>query len=282
MVSSREEIGDFRLLVGEYSSYGDRGAVVWRKGDRWRVDSCWNYGNVTPVVEPPAGQDWARWFETRLKYSKAIPIYVCDGKTVWMNSDPLPGARPRWKVSPHVGPQDLMSGEGRGDMPLCPKVKIASLLFPDLSRKWGWNFEFDPQPSDAPGCVLLKRSARFAPEQVGHEWYYVDPAKRHAVVRAELFNLPPESPSDPSATRQRQTIRMDSFQQTKQGFWYPAVIHNSISSSDAIKPSNEHVGRPGTLESIFQMKETIHYHFDFATSLPDSLFTVDDTRAPQN
>ena len=34
MVSSREEIGDFRLLVGEYSSYGDRGAVVWRKGDR--------------------------------------------------------------------------------------------------------------------------------------------------------------------------------------------------------------------------------------------------------
>jgi hypothetical protein len=284
MVSSREEIGDFRLLVGEYSGYGDLGAVVWRKGDLWRVDSYSNHGNVTPAVEPPEGQDWAKWFEARLKGHEPIPIYVCDGRTVWVNSDPLPGARPRWKVSPHIGPQDLMSGEGLGSLPGCLNVKIASLLFPDLSPKRGWDFEFDPQPSDAPGCVLLKRSARLATEKplVGHEWYYVDPAKHHAVVRAELFNLPPESPSDPIATRQRQTIRMDNFQQTKQGFWYPAVIYNTMADDDEIQPRKDHGGRPVPVGAILQVKQTIRYHFDFAADLPDSLFTVDDTRAPQN
>ena len=284
MVSSREEIGDFRLLVGEYSGYGDRGAVVWRKGDRWRVDSYWEHGDVTPVVEPPEGQDWAKWFEARLKDCKPIPIYICDGRTVWVNSDPLPGARPLWKVSPHIGPQDLMSGDGRGDLPLCPNVQIASLLFPDLSPKRGWGFEFDPRPSDAPGCVLLKRSARLATEKplVGHEWYYVDQAKHHAVVRAQLFKLPPESPSDPNATRQRQTIRMDNFQQTKQGFWYPAVIYNTMPGRVEIQPRKDDGGRPVPEGAILQVKKTIRYHFDFAADLPDSLFTVDDARAPQN
>ena len=198
--------------------------------------------------------------------------------------EPLPGARPRWKVSPHIAPQDLMSGEGPGSLPLCPDVKIASLIFPDLSPKRGYGFEFDPQPSDAPGCVLLKRSARLATEKplVGHEWYYVDPAKHHAVVRAEFFNLPPESPSDPNATRQRSTIRMDDFQRTKQGFWYPAVIYQTLAVGAEIQPSKDPGGRPVPGGVIPPVKETNRYHFDFDADLPDSLFTVDAARAPQN
>ena len=107
---------------------------------------------------------------------------------------------------------------------------------------------------------------------VGHEWYYVDPAKSHAVVRAELFNLPPDAPSDPEATRTRQTIRMDDFQQTKQGFWYPTVIHKTTPSAVATNPRQDQ-------GAIGQQKTTIRYHFDFAADLPDSLFTVDEARA---
>jgi hypothetical protein len=283
MVGSRGAIGDFRLLVHEYSNYGDFGSVVWRKGERWRVDSYWNAGDVAPVGEPPKGEDWAKWFEARLKRTKLIPIYVCDGRTVWLNSDPLPGAKPRWKVSPHVAPQDLMSGEGAGSLPLGANVKIAALLFPDLSPKAGWGFEFDAQPADAPGCVLLKRSARLAMEkpQVAHEWYYVDPAKHHAVVRAELFILPPESPGDPNAARQRQTIRMDRFQQTKQGFWYPAVVYDTILGGAQIELNKEQVGRPAPAGALPPVKKTIRYHVDSAADLPDSLFTVGETRAPE-
>jgi hypothetical protein len=282
MVSSREEIGDFRLLVGEYSIYGDRGAVVWRKGDRWRVDSYSNDGNVTPVVEPPNDRDWAEWFEARLKGYEPIPVFVCDGKTVWENSSSLPGARPRWKVSAVIAPQDLMSGDGLGSLPLSPRVKIASLLFPDLWPKAGWGFEFDPQPADAPGCVLIKRSEPRATERplVGHEWYYIDPAKHHAVVRVESFSLPPESPRDPNAARTRATIRMDNFQQTKQGFWYPAVIYMTMPVYN-LMPGGDKINLRQDPGVIQQMKTTIRYHFEFVTDLPDSLFTIGDARAPQ-
>src|SRR5439155_640237 len=62
MPSSREENGDFRLLVGEYSSYGDRGALVLRNGDRWRVDSFFEHLNVTPFFQQPEVAGWATRF----------------------------------------------------------------------------------------------------------------------------------------------------------------------------------------------------------------------------
>ena len=275
IAKSREGIGDFRLLVGEYPAYGQFGSVVWRKGDRWRVDLYWDHGNDNFAVEPPEGQNWAEWFEARLKGCESVPVFVCDGKTVWENSRPLPGARPQWKVSPHTGPQDLMSGEGRGSLPGSHNVKIASLLFPDLSPKIGWGFEFDPQPADGRGCVLLKRSARLATKEplVGHEWYYVDPAKSHAVVRASFSTCRPTR-SDPEASRTRETIRMEDFQQTKQGFWYPTIIHNTMPSAPVVNPQQDQ-------PAIEQWKTTIRYHFDFTADLPDSLFTIEDARAAQ-
>ncbi len=75
IAKSREGIGDFRLLVGEYPDYGYFGSVVWRKGDRWRVDLYWDHGNDNFAVEPPEGQNWAEWFEARLKGCEAIPVF---------------------------------------------------------------------------------------------------------------------------------------------------------------------------------------------------------------
>src|SRR5450631_2782008 len=108
-------------------------------------------------------------------------------------------------------------------LPMAPGAKIASLLCPDLSPKPGWGFEFDAKPADAPGCVLIKRSAgaSFPKGAIGHEWYYLNPAKGYSVVRAELFSLPPEEKAEPVATR-GQNLRMEDFRQSPQGFWYPA------------------------------------------------------------
>jgi hypothetical protein len=251
IAKSRAVIGDFRLLVGTYPGNFHFGSVVWRKGDRWRVDSYSPRGNVDPAVEPPTDQNWAQSFEERLQRSEPLPVYVCDGKTVWENSNPLPGAKPQWQASPHVAPQDLMSGEGLGSLPRAPDVKIASRLFPELAPKFGWGFEFDPNPSDASGCVLIKRSLHNTFGTIGHEWYYVDPAKGDVVIRVELFNLPLRTL--PEASRSQQTIRMEDFQKTKQGFWYPTVVRNTMDHRTT----------------------TIRYHFDFAADLPDSLFTVE-------
>jgi hypothetical protein len=277
MAESRKGIGDFRLLVGTYPGHGRLGIVVVRKGDRWRVDSYSHDGDGDVATEPPGDRVWAEWFEERLKRGEPTPLYVCDGKSVWENSDPRPGGEPVWKASRHIGPQDLMSGEGLGGLSGAPDVKIASLLFPDLSPRPGWGFEFDPKPADAPGCVLLKRSARLATAEplVGHEWYYVDPAKGHVVVRAALFNLPPDAAGDPGASRTRQTIRMEDFLRTSRGFWYPAVIHDSRPAALAVDAGQDR-------GAIRREETTVRYHFDLAADLPESLFTIDAARAPEN
>ena len=52
------------------------------------MDSYSNHGKVDLAVEPPEDQNWAEWFEARLKDCEPIPRFVCDGKTVWENSEP--------------------------------------------------------------------------------------------------------------------------------------------------------------------------------------------------
>lgn len=273
MAASRARLGDFRLIVGKAppalgnsaASYPGFGFVVSRKGNRWRVDSFWPQVELDGLAK---GQDWVERFEEQLKLDPPKPLYVCDGQTVWKNSNFQPGAQPQWELTRHPAPQDLMSGEGLGMMSAAPYVKLGSLLFPDLSPKPGWGFEFDAQPADALGCVLLKRSARLATAEplTGHEWYYIDPAKGHAVVRAELFNLPADRPADPIASPARQTMLLEGFQQSPQGVWYCSVVHNTM----AAPPGNGPQGN-GQAQSS---KTTVRYHFDFDAELLDTLFTL--------
>ena len=170
-----------------------------------------------------------------------------------------------------------------------PYVKIASLMYPDLSPKPGWGFEFDPQPAELPGCVLIKRSARTTQKEptVAHEWYYIDPAKGHAVVCIQLFTLPPDTVSGPEGSRSRQTLRMERFQQSPHGFWYCTVVHETnpaIAGND--QPATATVRSPD--DAIQQVQSgnrqpvatTVRYYFDFDADLPDSLFTVDDVQVP--
>lgn len=275
ITQSRESIGDFRLLVA-HPNPTQPGSVVWRKGDCWRVEIYLDHNYAVREAEPLDNQNWVERLEQRLTQCESIPTYVCDGTTVWENANLLPaGVKPQWQVSAHTAPQDLMSGEGFGSLPRAPNVQLASLLFPDLWPKPGWGFEFDPQPADAAGCVLLKRSAQTTGGAIGHEWYYVDPAKGHAVVRAELFNLPSDKRSnakDPNESRTRTTIRMLNFHQAKHGFWYPTVVHQSTPSIDPeMHEDDKHASQHHEM--------TIRYRFDFAAEQPDSLFTIDDAPA---
>jgi hypothetical protein len=261
IAAGRARIGDFRQVVAATRKPGlimpPPSFLVWRKGDRWRIDKC------VPEVQihwaPPDGLGWGDPFVEQLKLSWLGPLYLCDGRTVYRNANlPTRFEKPQvakpvtWQPAEHIAPRDLLSGEGHGSMNLAPHVKFASLVYPDLSPLPGWGFEFDPRPPTAPGCVLIKRSAHLATEKptVGHEWYYLDPTKGYAVVRAELFNLPADAPADPKADPGRQTIRLEEYQKSPQGFWYPGVIYDR--------------------------RVTVHYSFDFSVALPDWLFAMDD------
>lgn len=281
IAAGRAQIGNFRLVVA--ASPTNPSLIVWRKGDRWRIDLCvperWPDLNHRDA-RPPDGQGWGDPIAEQLKLCWLGPLYICDGRTVYENANPVEllqkrqpgtqGAKPIvWQPAPYTAPQDLLSGKGLGHLNGAPHVKIASLVYPDLSPIPGWGFEFDPKPADAPGCVLIKRSARLAMAEptVGHEWYYIDPAQGYVLVRAEFFSLPADAPADPKAAPARRTIRLEGFQQSPQGFSYPKVIHDTLPPMLALNQK----GEPRTLYSTC----TVHYHFDFDAALPDSLFVVE-------
>jgi hypothetical protein len=281
IAASRARIGDFRLLVAQYPGYPSN--IVCRKGDRWRVDLCWPQDGCNPMDKPAVGQEWGDWFAQRLKLCRQIPLYVCDGKTVYENSQPVPpNEKPvTWQRARSTAPQNLLSGEGLHALPQA-YVAIASLVYPDLSPKPGWGFEFDPQPADAAGCVLIKRSARTTQKEptVGHEWYYIDPEKGHAVVRVELFNLPARASADLKTATQRQSLRMEDFQRSPDGFWYPRLLVDTLQDTTVaplpVSPQSNRTAAP----VIRKIQREIRYHFEFDAALPDSLFSVDASESP--
>jgi hypothetical protein len=148
-----------------------------------------------------------------------------------------------------------MSGQGLGMLSKAMHANFAALLYPDLAPQRGWSFEINPKPADYPGCLLVKRSAEMAsPERlVGYEWYYLDPAKGHAVVRIEMFSETPGKPAVPAASKYRQTIEMNDFQQAPGGWWYCKEIVD-------IKPARAAADPP--------QRTTVRYAFDFDADLP--------------
>ncbi|HEY4310778.1 MAG TPA: hypothetical protein VGN12_15110 [Pirellulales bacterium] len=271
MAATRSRIGDFRLIIGRPAGLVIGGAnddclpttIVSRKGSRWRVEQREITSQVEPATARPADGDWAKWLSEEAQRHSFVPQIICDGTAVWENSERRAGHVGQWQRSGTTGPQDLLSGEDRlGNLPSAPDVKIASLVYPDLTPKRGWQFAFDAAPADAPGYVLIKRSARLAMAEpmVGHEWYYIDPAKGCAVVRIELFNLPPRAAVHPTAADTRNTIRFEGFASSPQGFWYPTVV-----STESISPKPQ---------GVQEYRKTVRYAFDFAPTLPDDLFVV--------
>ncbi len=258
IAAGRARLGDFRLTVAHSAAGQDDGRtlVVWRKGDRWRVDRC--LGSDLP--KPADGQDLGDWFAERVKRSEQIPLYICDGKTVYRNhprsrSD---GKAIRWQTGRAHAPQDLMSGLGvYSNLTYAPYVKLVPLVYPDLTPDPNAPFELDPQPANFPGCVLIKRSTLLTDGSLAHHWCYIDPSKGHAVVRAAVFTLPPDRPASPEASSDCHSVLMEGFQRSPRGFWYPTVVHN-------------------TLEGV---RTTVRYRFDFEAHLPDSLFTIDGAQA---
>ncbi len=196
------------------------------------------------------------WLAERLEQSKPRPLYVCDGTTVLKNENSRQTRPdvPKWAPHQRIAPQDPLtcSTSIYDGLSLAPNVCLTKLVYPDLTPIRGWDFEFVRQPNDAPGQVLIKRSAMLTSGNRGHEWFYLDPAKGYAVVAIKAFTLPADAPADLEAVSRRPTYLMESFEQSPQGFWYPTIVHTASSDDD----------------------HTIRYRFEFDVDLPDSLFEV--------
>ncbi len=261
MAAGRDRMGEFRMLVAP--SPGFFGYAVWRKENQWRVDICYTQGRQWPTAEMPVTAEQDAWFADQLSRVCQVPLYRCDGRTVWSNANVLPEATPTWEVSTLVAPQNLMLGEGLGSLPQARHIKLASLLYPDLTPRSGWQFEFVANLDDDCELVLVKRSATLATSEptTGHEWYYIDPQKGHCVVRVELFNTSRDAVADPESSQVRQSILMDEFEQSASGVWHCGTIN------DTTPILNQ---RGQSADESFTTN--VRYFADFEVKLDDSLF----------
>ncbi len=118
---------------------------------------------------------------------------------------------------------------------------------------------------------MWKLSARVATAEplIAHEWYYLAPDKGYAVVRAEMFNAPPDGPVNPESTPFRSTIVMEDFRQSPKGFWYPGLVRETNSTADP-------TARRKPAQKPITMTRVIRYHLDASAAVPDSLFQIND------
>ena len=260
---SRARIGDFRLVRGDANARG--GSVICRKGDRWRIDQ-WRpvpAPDGLPIKVLKDGE--VGFLEQKLSSAKVWPYLICDGTTVWQSVNNEPGRHSHWEKSSRLAPHDLLSGNSSSLGFDC----LSALIFPDLSPKRGWIFEFDPHPLEAPDCVLIKTGAQTGtdPVTIGHDWYYLDPQRGYAVVRTESFSVPNGEPSHPDSSDKRSTFVMEGFEKTIQGFWYPRIV----SEADGVRRKDGPQDSPE-----IKFRPSMYYNFYFEAELPDSLFLIND------
>jgi hypothetical protein len=280
MAASRARIGDFCLDV---ASFPDSSLYrIWRRGSRWRVDQYLDRRNSGTLAEPAENVDLGGWFERQLQMCDPYPKFLCDGTTVYEQTLSWVGGEPTasgWHVSSRVTRGDLLSATGTSGFPR--DLDLLGKVFPDRFGTPGFEYEFDPHPSDAPACVLWKLSARIATAEplVGHEWYYLAPEKGYAVIRAELFNAPPDGPASPQSTPFRSTMVMEDFRQLPQRFWYPTIVRETMSTADPtvraktaeIKSAEKVPSEPPKVTRV------LRYHLDVKAALPELLFQIDES-----
>jgi hypothetical protein len=244
------------------SAYPER--IGWRQGDRWRVEFCLFPENYELSKLPPDAADWAAFWREELKKFDTMPLLVCNGKTVWRWQCP-DGTRPRegtWKEHRHVA-----NGEGRaaaryfGDS---SRVFLDLLVYPELEPSSLATLDLVPDVSGGPpGALLIHRT--FSPPGGDDNFYrqtqyWIDPARRHAAVQAELFDNPAVERDPTSLAIQRHEVMVfERFQQSPQGIWYPAIARRRAGGTSA-------PGQPP------QDEEVKHYTLDFNHEMPGNLF----------
>ena len=101
------------------------------------------------------------------------------------------------------------------------------------------------------------------PDRIDRRPRRQSPAKETALAREGIRDKAETVPANLFLSR------MEAFEQSPQGFWYPKSIH-------MMSGPNQQAG-----SDVPHFTATMHYHFDFDVALPDSLFVLDDASGPR-
>jgi hypothetical protein len=254
--AGRNDLDGYFAVVYEYFTQAH---LVWRKGNKWRVELYLFRGDLSDLRIPASGEDIIAWWKGQMRGNGAgmNPTMVCDGSQIWRH-DKDSG----WNQARYVAP-----GNGHD----------AALSFGDANS---YLLEFHAYPRiGADGRFVgnpVQASNRGAPDspresqklarslfQVGNadilnQRLWLDPEHGFATVRSESsFHLSPEEMQDPNPVV-TQVDEFDQFRRTPRGVWYPTLWRKRQLRRDGTQAYAE---------------QAVHFAVDFQAEIPDQWFT---------
>jgi hypothetical protein len=192
----------FAIVYGTDSSFDPsqitRVHLVWRKGDKWRLEYCKPGGGGRFPKLAPAGVDLSAWWQAQLANLVCVPDLVCDGRQI--NSGPLGDWKRFALVRPDQDHAEIARAYGQGKM-----IEIEA--YPQIAPTGRFTVEKGSTKTlfEADGPVGLRRKV------------WLDPTHGFVAVRykSDFVDAPFEV---------ARVSEFSDFRQTPRGVWYPSTL----------------------------------------------------------
>jgi hypothetical protein len=262
MQAGRDRFDDFHAIVVRSSSpdsFGGPGQeipmlfLVWKKGNRWRVEIGVGVGEFLRAGFSP-NKDNKEVVREACKATFFDSIEVSDGKVVYEGS--LGENRGSFKS---VGTADQGSWRFRGALEAMPANWCYPESFPPPNDRT--EETVDLKPTDGPPNTIMVTShlLQARENEIPYQRFWLDPARDYAVVRYDILNA---DPANKVPTTQVSQHLMDQWEQTPGGIWYPTRAGQGSLWKER-KPDSR---------GVMPYVEWYHFFLDFQAEMPDDLF----------
>jgi len=254
--AGRKDLDNYFAVVYEYLT---QARLVWRKGDKWRMELYLFRGDPRDLRSPAPGEEMIGWWKRQLKGKDAElhPNLVCDGLQIWRHDKETGWNRARF-VAPGKG-HDAATAVADANHYLLefhayPRIGADGRFVTDPaqgSKKGASDSPREPQKS-------VRTLFAVGSADILNERLWLDPDHGFATVRAEsTFHLSPEEMQErnPVVT---EVHEFDLFRRTPRGVWYPTLWRS------------KQLRRDGTQAYAGQ---AVHFAIDFRAEILDQFFT---------
>jgi hypothetical protein len=252
--AGRKDLDRYFAVAYEYFTQAH---LVWRKGDKWRVEIYLFRGDLRDLRTPAPGEDIIGWWKGQMegKDAEFHPLFVCDGAQIWRH-DKEAG----WNRERHVAP-------GKGHNAAMSMGANSYLLELHAYPRIGADGRFvgDPAQDSKNGTADSRGESQESVRSLFqvrnadalNERLWLDPEHGFAAVRSEInFPLSPEEMQEPNPVV-AQVDEFDVFRQSTRGVWYPTLWRS------------RQVRRDGTQA---YSGRSVHFAVDFRAEIPDQWF----------
>jgi hypothetical protein len=259
--AGRKDLDGYFAVAYEYLTQAH---LVWRKGDKWRLEFYLFRGDPGDLRSPAPGEDIIGWWKGQIrgKDAELHPILVCDGSQIWRHDKETGWNRVRY-VAPGKGHDAVMS------VAAANSYLLEFFAYPRIGS--GGRFVGDPAQDSKKGATDSPRESQKSVRtlfQVGNadilnQRLWLDPEHGFATVRSESsFHLSPEEMQEPNPVV-TQVDEFDMFRRTPRGVWYPTLWRS------------KQFRRDGTQAYAGQ---AVHFAVDFQAEIPDQWFTPSERK----